>query len=112
MSAPREVIVCPLCRSVIHERVAHPITERARVSSRTDPQTAAALLTAMVMDSQKIMDEIVQRAEEACRSHLETKHPRRFRLWQKYGWEWVLLKRWPWSKQFTSGDDFSFAVKP
>lgn len=93
-----EIIICPLCRKEIHRNYAAPIGSRASIPSSATPEQASAMLTEMMFAAEKLHQEIVQRAEDACVEHMRTRHARRFRLWQRYKRNWLLTRRWPWSR--------------
>lgn len=93
----REVILCPICGEVIHQQLSEPILSRGRTSSR-DYAAAAATLTEMVMAAEAEHERMLRTAEEICAEHMRTRHAWRFKLWQKTGRDWILQRRWPWSK--------------
>ena len=94
----KEVILCPICGDVIHEQYAAPIMGRASLPSRTPPEAAAATLTQMMLEADRMHQEIVQVAEDACAEHMRAQHARRMRLWERYRWNWLLTRRWPWQR--------------
>ena len=102
-----EIIVCPICNVTIWSEKAEPFLARASLPSASPH--GANMLTEMMLESQRFIDEKAQRAEEACRSHFENTHPRRLRLWKKYRWRWLMTRRWPWSRTLTG--DGLFEVK-
>lgn len=98
MNGPTEVIVCGICGAAIHRQRSWPIMSRASVDSRTSSKDAASLLTAMMLDAERVHQEMLKRAEDACVRHFEERHPRRLRLFRRYGWKWLMRQRFPWEK--------------
>jgi hypothetical protein len=107
MKAGTEIILCPICRKAIHTQYSSPILGRSTVSSR-DPHGASGMLTAMMLAAEAEHLKMIMRAEEACRTHFEEQHPRRLRLWKRFKWNWILQRRWPWSR--SSEDTFDFGA--
>lgn len=104
-----EIIICPICRKQIHHQYSSPIYSRGRVSSR-DYQGGSDMLTAMVLAAEAEHERMVLAAEEACATHFRTEHSRRFRLWQRFHWSWLLQRRWPWSRKNGEVFDYSGAM--
>jgi hypothetical protein len=102
-----EIIICPICRKEIHRQYAAPIQSRAIMSSRTDPKTASAMLTQMMLAADALHEKIVLDAEEACVEHYRTKHSLRLQLWKRFKWDWIMQRRWPWSRPLGETFDFS-----
>lgn len=94
----KEIILCPICGDMIHEQYAAPITSRAVLPSRVDPSAAAQTLTDMMLAANAMHEELIQAAEDACAEHMRSRHARRMRLWERYHWNWLLTRRWPWQR--------------
>jgi hypothetical protein len=109
MTEQWEVILCPICRKVIHRHFASPIQSRGRVSSR-DYRAGSSLLTQMTMEAEAEHERYVLAAEAACAEHFRDKHPRRLRLWRRLKWNWLLNGPWPWSKNDYDKFDYSGQV--
>lgn len=92
----KEIILCPICGDVIHEQYSEPILGRASLPSRTPPEAASAMLTQMMLAADRMHQEMLQTAEDACAEHMRSRHARRMRLWERYRWNWLLTRRWPW----------------
>ena len=107
MSEQWEIILCPICREVIHRHYAAPIESRARISSRAPAGHASNMLTLMMEEANRMHEELVLKAEEACASHFRERHPLRLRLWKKLKWNWVLNRRFPWQRHSAPEFDFS-----
>ncbi len=103
----REIIFCPICGEVIHRQFSGPITSRGVVSSRTDPATASAVLTEMMLAAEAEHQRMLRTVEEICAEHMRTRHSTRFGLWQRFGWNWLLTRPWPWSSK-PEYDEFEF----
>lgn len=108
----QEIIICPICRKTIHQQYASPIVSRAVMSSRSTPGQASSMLTQMMLSADAMHEEIVRAAEETCAKHYLDKHPRRLRLWKRLKWNWLMQRRWPWSRPRGEIFDFSKAVRP
>lgn len=92
-----ELIICPVCGDVVHRHYAAPIRSAGRVSSR-DYAAGSGLLTAMMDQANWEHDQLKAAAECACVEHFEQSHPLRLRLWHRYRWDWIMNRRWPWSR--------------
>jgi len=103
-----ESILCPICRVVIHTQHSAPIYGRSSVSSRAS-QTASAMLTSMMLAAEHEHEQMLMRAEEACRTHFSERHPRRLQLWEQFRWRWLMTRRWPWSRT-PSYEQFDFGA--
>ena len=101
-----EVIICPICRDVVHRQYAAPIVSRGRVSSR-DYQAGSDMLTAMMNAANEEHERLVMIAEEACATHFREQHTLRFRLWKRLKWAWLIQRRWPWRK--VKGEVFDYS---
>ena len=101
-----EIIICPICREQIHHNYSSPIYSRGRVSSR-NYAAGADMLTAMMMSAEEEHQRMVHAAEEACAAHFQTAHSRRYRLWKRLKWNWLIQRRWPWRK--VSGELFDYS---
>lgn len=91
MSGQWEVIFCPACDVLIHQRFAAPLEYRASIPSRST--YGADVLTAMAMHAQDSYAALVEDVEAACVAHYQENHRTRYRLWDRFGWNWVLKVR-------------------
>lgn len=98
MIEQNEIILCPLCGKAIHQHFASPIMSRASIPSRTDPADASKMLTHMMLEAEETHRRLVENAERACVEHMKFRHPVRYRLWRRFRWEALLIRRWPWSR--------------
>lgn len=99
-----EIIVCPICNKTIWSEKAYPFFARSRLPSRSPH--GSAMLTEMVLESQRHIDDKRMRAELSCRQHFEDRHPRRLRMWHRFRWRWLMHRKWPWSKIITGTEQF------
>jgi hypothetical protein len=104
-----ELIVCPLCRKIIHRHDAEPSTSRARVSSRVGNRESAALLSEMMEDMERAHRERIEAAEAACLLHYQSKHRLRIWLWHRLHWDGLMNKRWVFFGE-TSGEQFKYGT--
>ncbi len=92
-----EIIYCPICMKPIHSQLSTQIVSRASVPSHV-PGAGAEMLTAMMLESERAHQEMLAIAEENCTKHMRAQHAWRYRLWQRFDWEWLMNKRWPWQR--------------
>lgn len=86
-----EIIFCPVCDELIHRRLAVPLEYRASIPSRSPH--GSDVLTAMMLHAQDSYEAIVEEIEAACIAHYWEKHPKRYWLWYRIGWNWILKVR-------------------
>lgn len=98
-----EVVFCPACDELINRRYASPLEYRASIPSRTT--YGSDVLTAMALHAQESYDRIVEEIEQACILHYRKKHPRRYRLWCRFGWSWILKVRLSRRRPYPQLDD-------
>lgn len=108
MTEAWETIICPICRKEIHRQFSSPIQSRGRVSSR-DYQAASDMLTAMMLAAEAEHQRMIMAAQDACVEHYRARHRIRFALARRFGWSWLLKRRWPWSR--IPGETFDFSER-
>ena len=87
-----EIIFCSVCGEIIWKHKTDPINVRMSIPSRSD-RGADALMLMHQAAEEMYQQNVVLPAEEASRKHFVEKHPIRFWLWERYGWD-RLLRRW------------------
>ena len=103
----RELILCPVCRKVIHAHTARPITARAILHSHSSAEARSGMMAAMIEQANLAHEEMVLRAEAACADHFRERHALRFRLWHRLKWAWLIQRRFPWSRP-VAGERFDW----
>lgn len=94
MSAPVELIICPLCGAEIHRHVAGLVETRIRLPSRTPYLTSAGMMLAEMAEQEKRKE--IELVERDCVDHYQSRHSLRLSLWRRLGWAWLM--RWPTRK--------------
>jgi len=56
------------------------------------------MLTAMMMAAEEAHQEKLIAVEAACVAHFMTDHAARFRIARRFRWEWLMKRKWPWSR--------------
>jgi hypothetical protein len=87
-----EVMTCSVCGEMIWSHRAEPISLRMSIPSRS-ARGADALTLMHELANEHYLQTVTLPAEEAARKHFGEKHPIRFWLWERYGWDRV-LRRW------------------
>jgi hypothetical protein len=91
-----ELIICPLCGIEIYRHFRTSVMTRVSVSSQIDQTTKRNVFAELQRVALEEQAQELRAAEQACFSHYETQHRRRLRLWERFGWSWLL--GWPTRK--------------
>ena len=89
-----ELIICPLCATVIHRHVGGRVSTRISIPSRsTIGASVIAELQRRAIEERK--QEVLE-AEAACVKHYVEHHRLRYSLWKRARWTWLM--KWPQRK--------------
>jgi len=106
-----EIIICPICGDTIHRHYSEPLQMRGRVSSAFYASAGAAFVH-MIEEAEVAYRREIDTAETACDDHMRAHHPRRLALWERFHWDFLLNRPWPWSKKPEFDEDFDYTERP
>lgn len=87
-----EIIFCPACGEEIFRQVPYPIEGHLSLPRKWEGSAADAL-TAMHEAAERTYQDMRLKAENACIAHIQERHPLRYWLWRRTGWNHVVTFR-------------------